>query len=224
MRQTVIIVAGGSGNRMESQLPKQFIKIDGFPILMHTIKRFYEYNPQIDIRLVLPEKHFCLWKELKEKYSFIIPHSIFAGGSSRFQSVKNGLQNIKNNTLIAIHDGVRPFVTKEVIYKGYKTAEENGAAIPVIEVLETIRKIEDKHSVTVDRSLFRLVQTPQIFKSDILIPAYEQNYQDKFTDDASVVEEYGISITMFNGNRENIKITTPNDLIIAKAYCEKFAN
>ncbi len=224
MKQTVVIVAGGSGNRMESELPKQFIEVNGLPILMHTIKRFFEYNPKIEIRLVLPESQFSFWNQLIEKHTFYIKHNVYAGGCSRFHSVKNGLQNIDNDTLIAIHDGVRPFIQKDVIGKGFETAQNYGAAIPVVDVVETIRRIDDNHSVTVDRNQYKLVQTPQIFTADILLAAYEQEYQDKFTDDASVVEASGKSVALFEGNRENIKITTPNDLVIASAYSEMFSD
>lgn len=218
MKEIVIIVAGGTGNRMQSEMPKQFIEVKGLPILMHTIKRFYKYNNKIEIRLVLPASQFDFWKELVSKHKFNIPLSLYSGGDKRFNSVKNGLKDIDQESLVAIHDGVRPFVSIETIQKGFDSAEANGAAIPVIEVHETLRKVSENSSETVNRKKYKLVQTPQIFKAEIILKAYQQENKDSFTDDASVVEAMNQTIYLFEGNRENIKITTPNDLLVANCY------
>jgi 2-C-methyl-D-erythritol 4-phosphate cytidylyltransferase len=221
MKETVIIVAGGSGSRMQSQLPKQFIEINGEPILMHTIRRFYEYNSKIDIRLVLPESQIKFWLQILPHYNFNIPCKIYKGGATRFQSVKNALVNIDKNSLVAIHDGVRPFVSLETIKNSFATASKKGSAIPVVDVVETVRQIESGRSKTVNRDNFKLVQTPQTFNADVILSAYNQEFQKSFTDDASVVEANGFKITLIEGNRENIKITTQIDLLIAQAYMGK---
>ena len=221
MKEVVVIVAGGSGSRMASELPKQFIELNGSPILMHTIKRFFDHNPTIEIRLVLPGKQFSVWEELKNKHQFDIEHTLIEGGETRFHSVKNGLKGIEEGCLIAVHDGVRPFVSREVIARSFEASKKYGAVIPVIDVYETIRQVKEHGSETVDRNQFKLVQTPQVFKSQLLLLAYEQKYNTSFTDDASVVEAYGHKIKLVEGNRENIKITAPNDLRVAEAYFNK---
>ena len=221
MHKTVVIVAGGSGNRMQNELPKQFIEINGLPILMHTIYRFANYQSDIEIRIVIPKSHFNYWDGLAKKHNFNIPHRLIEGGNTRFHSVKNGINNIKKNSLVAIHDGVRPFVSIETIEKGFQTALDNGSAIPVIDVHETLRHLIKDSSKTINRAEYKLVQTPQIFNSEIILAAYNQNYNEAFTDDASVVENMGNTITLFEGNRENIKITTPDDLLIARCYANK---
>lgn len=221
MQKTVLIVAGGSGSRMQNEIPKQFIELGGLPILMHTINKFWSFDYQIEIRLVLPGAQFEFWESLVEKYNFKVDLKLFAGGDSRFYSVKNGLAGLKANTIIAVHDGVRPFVSDETIKKTFTTAEEKGTAIPVIEVHETIRQITDEYSKTVDRNNFKLVQTPQVFQSEILLKAYQQLYNPGFTDDASVVESMDYKINLVEGNRENIKITTPYDLVVAEALLKK---
>jgi 2-C-methyl-D-erythritol 4-phosphate cytidylyltransferase len=218
MKEVVVIVAGGSGKRMKSELPKQFIELLGRPILMHTLEQFYKYSPEIDIRLVLPKKEIDTWKNLVEEHNFSISHEICPGGASRFHSVQNGLDGLDTETLIAIHDGVRPLVSKETITKGFQTAHEKGTAIPVIDVHETIREINGNESKTVNRDKYKLVQTPQVFRAEVLLLAYTQSFREEFTDDASVVESMGKKIHLFEGNRENIKITAPNDLKIAEAY------
>lgn len=219
MKKVVVIVAGGSGSRMKSELPKQFIELNGKPILMHTIERFYNFDSAMDIRIVLPLDQISFWEEMLPYYNFNITCKVYAGGNSRFQSVKNGLKDISNDTLVAIHDGVRPFVNELTIESGFKVAEEKGSAIPVISVFETIRRLDEAdRSQTVNRDKYKLVQTPQIFNSDILLEAYSQDFSEEFTDDASVVEAKGYAINLFEGNRENIKITTQVDLLVAKAY------
>ncbi|MBN2486606.1 MAG: 2-C-methyl-D-erythritol 4-phosphate cytidylyltransferase [Bacteroidales bacterium] len=217
MQKTVIIVAGGSGLRMNSETPKQFIEINGLPVLMHTINRFYEFSSNIEVRLVLPQHQFDFWEALCQKHNFTKTHELYSGGKTRFHSVKNGLQSLSPNGLVAIHDGVRPLASIGTIRNCFMAAEEYGAAIPVIDVHETIRKTDGLYSHTVDRRNFRLVQTPQVFDARLLIDAYRQEYNDSFTDDASVFESTGKPVMLVDGNRENIKITTPADLIIASA-------
>lgn len=218
MKQYVIIVAGGSGTRMGADIPKQFLLLCGKPVLMHTIECFYKFNPHITIVLALPGNQVEYWQQLCSDFDFIIPHVIAKGGFTRFHSVKNALVLIGNNaeSLVAIHDGVRPLVNAETIQKCFDSAELTGAAIPVIECFESVRKIEGDKSIAVDRSLYRMVQTPQVFRSQVILNAYEQPYLTGFTDDASVVEHNGHTVTLVEGNRENIKITTPYDMQIAE--------
>lgn len=219
MKKTVVIVAGGSGLRMNSELPKQFIEVNGKPILMHTIESFYNFDSNIDIRLVLPSDQIAFWNEMLPHYDFTISCKVFEGGKTRFHSVLNGLKDIDLDSLVAIHDGVRPFVSHHTIEQGFRLAEEKGSAVPVISVHESIRKLSgEKESETVDREHYKLVQTPQIFHAGILIDAYSQQFSKEFTDDASVVEAKGYTINLFEGNRENIKITTQVDLLVANAY------
>ena len=207
----VIIVAGGKGLRMGSEIPKQFLPVAGKPILMRTIERFHEYDPALNIILVLPESQQAYWHQLCEEHHFDIKHQIANGGDTRFQSSKNGLALIPDDEdgVVGIHDGVRPFVSKEVIEECFETAREEYAAIPVYAVTDTLRYI-DQHGggKNVLRSDYRVVQTPQTFN---------QEYKEQFTDDASVVESLGCQVAMVEGNRENIKITTPFDIKIAEA-------
>jgi 2-C-methyl-D-erythritol 4-phosphate cytidylyltransferase len=236
----VIIVAGGKGLRMGGNIPKQFMLLENRPVLMHTIQAFYNHETEIKIILVLPSEQTAYWKTLCIDYNFSVPHQIVSGGETRFHSVKNGLSLIKKelinnvNVLIGIHDGVRPLVDKELITRVYKQAESKGAAYPVIPVTDSMRKLTDNtchversrdtfmpceaETSPVDRSNYFLVQTPQVFKADILMEAYSREYKPEFTDDVSVVEASGIHHpVMVEGNRENIKITTPVDLVIAQA-------
>lgn len=217
MKKTVLIVAGGSGSRMESKIPKQFLELNGLPVIMHSIKQFISYDPSINVRIILPENQIDYWNELCKKYNFQVEHQVFEGGITRFQSVKNGLKDISPDCLIAIHDGVRPLVNLDTINRCFKAAEEFGAVIPVIDISETVREIRGDHSITVDRTKYKIVQTPQVFDAELLLRAYNQEYDDSFTDDASVVESSGRLVMMVDGNRENIKITTPIDLKIAEA-------
>jgi len=214
----IIIVAGGKGARMGAEIPKQFLILNGKPVLMHTIESFYNYDKSIKIILVLPEEQQDYWKQLCEKFNFKINHQIIFGGETRFHSVKNGLDTItEGSVLIGIHDGVRPLVSLDVISRCYDTAAEKDVAFPVIPVLETLRKKTKKGSITVNRADYYLVQTPQVFNSEIIKKAYLQDFSDTFTDDVSVVEalnEY--PVYEVEGSRENIKITTPIDLIIAE--------
>ena len=218
MKKYAIIVAGGKGLRMGGELPKQFIPVEGRPVLMRTLDTFYACDNSIQIILVLPRDHQPYWQELCREYQFAVPHRIADGGATRFHSVQNGLALVDApEALVAVHDGVRPFVSHEVINSCYHDAELHGAVVPVIPVVETVRQLVGQTSVTVSRDAYRLVQTPQTFCAELLRRAYEQPYCDAFTDDASVVEALGVTIHLVEGNRENIKLTTPFDLIVARA-------
>lgn len=216
MKKIAIIVAGGTGTRMESEVPKQFMLLNGLPVLMHTIRKFYACDSSIEIRIVLPESEIETWNELCNNNNFTIPCQVFPGGETRFHSVKNGLHDLSPHSLVAVHDGVRPLVSKDTIARCYTLAETNGSAVPVIPVRESIRKVEGEDSVSEERSHYRIVQTPQIFSSEILIDAYNLPFEDSFTDDASVVEKAGYKIYLTEGNEDNIKITTSKDLLIAE--------
>lgn len=212
----VIIVAGGKGLRMGIDLPKQFIPIGGKPILMHTIEAFYSYDPDINIILVLPSTHQVYWKELCYEYRFSIPYTIAYGGETRFHSVKNGLSLISEG-LVAVHDGARPFASKELISRCFDAAKKYGAAIPVIDSTDSLREMVDKEkSKIIDRSKIKLVQTPQVFDTNVLKDAYQTGYNDTFTDDASVVEAINKDIHLVKGEVTNIKVTTPWDLKIGE--------
>lgn len=237
MSDYVIIVAGGKGLRMGTDIPKQFLPIGGKPVLMRTIERFREYSESLQIILVLPKTQQDYWKELCHQYSFPLPQQggvgggsgapylLADGGETRFHSVQHGLALIPDDAegVVGVHDGVRPFPSIEVIRRCYETARTAKAVIPVIPVVETLRRMTQKepsllcHSETVPRGDYRLVQTPQTFDIQLLKAANRQPYRDFFTDDASVVEAYGQKVSMVEGNRENIKITTPFDLSIAEA-------
>jgi len=214
-----IIVAGGKGERMQTDIPKQFIEIKGKPILMYTLEVFHQYEASIQLILVLPTIQINTWKELCIKHSFMIPHLIIQGGQTRFNSVKKGLGAVQGHALVAIHDGVRPFVSLDTIKRCFDSAEKSGTAIPVVDMEESIRHIIGNESHSVDRSAYKLVQTPQVFDSIILKKAYDQNFSNLFTDDASVVEAAGSKIHLVEGNRENIKITTGFDLELAEILC-----
>jgi 2-C-methyl-D-erythritol 4-phosphate cytidylyltransferase len=220
MKKIAIIVAGGRGKRMNSPLPKQFMLLQNKPILMITLEKFFLYDNTIELRLVLPSSEINNWNLLCEKYDFKLGHQIYEGGIHRFFSVKNGLQHIDGKSLIAIHDGVRPLVSLKTIKNCFELAEEKGTAVPVMNLTESIRQLTTDGSVNRDRSLYRLVQTPQVFQSEILVNAYHSEYQESFTDDASVVENYGAKIFLAEGNEENIKITSPQDLLIAEAFAK----
>ena len=217
-----IIVAGGLGHRMKSSTPKQFLLLKGKPLLMHTISRFAEIRPQPEIILVLPEGQSDTWKKLCREYKFNIRHSVTDGGKERFHSVKNGLKLIQSDSLVAIHDGVRPLVSTGVIEECYRVASVTGSAIPVVSPSESVRELRgDGSSRPVNRDTIRLVQTPQVFRSELIKRAYSSRYSTAFTDDATVVEELGLPVTLVAGNPENIKITTPADLAYASSLMEE---
>ena len=215
----IIIVAGGKGLRMGSDIPKQFLPIGGKPVLMRTLERFREYSADLQIILVLPEAQQDYWQELCRKYNFEVEYQLANGGQTRFHSVQNGLALVPDDAegVVGVHDGVRPFPSIEVIRNCYETARTVKAVIPVIPVVETVRHISPLTSKTVPRDEYRLVQTPQTFDIQLLKAANRQPYNNGFTDDASVVESYGHAITLVEGNRENIKITTPYDIVVAEA-------
>jgi 2-C-methyl-D-erythritol 4-phosphate cytidylyltransferase len=214
----IIIVAGGKGLRMGTDIPKQFLPIGGKPALMRTLERFREYSADLQIILVLPKAQQAYWHQLCEEYHFDVEYTLANGGQTRFHSVQNGLAKVPDDAqgVVGVHDGVRPFPSIEVIRNCYETAREKKAVIPVIPMVETVRHLEGDSSVTVPRGDYRLVQTPQTFDIQLLKAANRQPYNDGFTDDASVVEAFGYNITLVEGNRENIKITTPYDLKIAE--------
>lgn len=218
MKEYVIIVAGGKGLRMGSDIPKQFLPIGGKPVLMRTLERFREYSANLQIILVLPKAQQDYWQELCKEYEFAVKYQLANGGETRFHSVQNGLALIPDDTegVVGVHDGVRPFPSIAVIHRCYETAQSQKAVVPVIPVVETVRHLENEKSVTVPRDEYCLVQTPQTFDIQLLKAANKQPYNNGFTDDASVVESYGHPITLVEGNRENIKITTPFDLKIAE--------
>ena len=221
MKKYVVIVAGGSGKRMASDTPKQFMKISGKPVLGYTMEKFYHFDKKMGIILVLPEDFIDYWKEICRESSLEIPHFIQKGGETRFHSVKNGLEPVEDNSLVAIHDGVRPLVSQQTIERCYDTAKEKNTAVPVVPVHASLRKLKSKGSYPVDRSDYFIVQTPQVFSSSALKKAYQQEYHPLFTDDASVAEAYGMEIHLVEGNPENIKITTPSDFIIARSLVEE---
>ena len=220
MSDYVIIVAGGKGLRMGSDIPKQFLPIGGKPVLMRTIERFREYAADLQIILVLPKAQQDYWQQLCKDYHFDVAYQLANGGATRFHSVQNGLALIPDDAegVVGVHDGVRPFPSVDVIRNCYETARTAKAVIPVVPVVETLRHLGSPmgQSTTVPRSEYRLVQTPQTFDIQLLKAANRQPYNDGFTDDASVVEAFGFDITLVEGNRENIKITTPYDLKIAE--------
>lgn len=216
MNRYVIIVAGGKGLRMGGDIPKQFLPVGGKPVLMRTLEAFYAFDSSIHIILVLPVSQQAYWKELCVTYHFTLHHEIADGGETRFHSVKNGLAYVKEEGVIGVHDGVRPFVSQEVIARCYEVAQHAKAVVPVVDVVETVRHLTEAGSETVPRGDYKLVQTPQVFDARLLKEAYSQEYTDAFTDDASVVEAWGKEVSLVPGNRENIKLTTPFDLKIAE--------
>jgi 2-C-methyl-D-erythritol 4-phosphate cytidylyltransferase len=212
----VVIVAGGSGKRMGVDTPKQFLELSGRPVLMHTIERFREFNDSIEIITVLPDNQLRYWIELQKKYSFDIPNTLVKGGAKRFISVRHGLEFVNTPGLVAIHDGVRPLVRLETIKRCFEAAEKYGNAIPVISPADSLRLETGASNVPINRINVKQVQTPQVFDVKLIKNAYDQDYDPSFTDDATVLEKTGEKIHMVDGNRENIKITNPEDLFIAQ--------
>jgi len=215
MQKYALIVAGGMGKRMGSEIPKQFLEIAGKPVLMHTIDRFYRYDSNIRIILVLPENQSEFWARLMERHAFKVPHILVKGGLHRFFSVKNGLGAIGENGLVAIHDGVRPLVSSETIKRCFDTAEKYGNGVPVVSPADSLRVIKNEKNMPVRREQFRLIQTPQVFEVNQIKRAYMAEYSSDFTDDATVFELSGHEIHLVEGNRENIKITNPEDMAVA---------
>jgi 2-C-methyl-D-erythritol 4-phosphate cytidylyltransferase len=219
-KEYALIVAGGKGMRVKSQVPKQFLELAGQPVLMHTIDAFFRYAPDITVILVLPKSDINTWHSLCAQYNYYKSIILQKGGETRFQSVRNGLQKIEGDGLVAIHDGVRPLVTEKIIAESFKLAAIHNTAIASIPLKESLRMTQDGTTKAVDRSQFKLIQTPQTFKVSLIKDAYQLDEDLSLTDDASVAEKAGIKITLFEGSYENIKITTPEDLIVAKALLE----
>lgn len=219
-QEYALIVAGGKGTRIKSALPKQFLELNRLPILMHTINAFLRYSKNIIIILVLPEDDFDTWQALCDKHNFTAKLILQKGGDTRFQSVKNGLDKIEGEGLVAIHDGVRPLVSKDIIGASYHLAAVHKTAVAAVRLKESIRMTDQDNTRSVDRSAFRLIQTPQTFDVALIKKAYQIKDDPTLTDDASVAERAGHVISLFEGSYENIKITTPEDLIVAQALFE----
>lgn len=214
-KKIAVIVAGGSGTRMGSAIPKQFLELAGKPVLWHTVNAFASAYNDMEIRLVLPEVHFAMVASWLPEFSNV---TLVRGGDTRFHSVKNGLLTVKEPAVIFVHDGVRPLASAALIQRCYEAALENGSAIPVIDMKDSIREIGEEGNRAVDRERFRIIQTPQTFLSEWLLPAFDQRYDPLFTDEATVVEKMGKRIHLVPGEDANIKITRPLDLVMAAAF------
>lgn len=221
MKYYAIIVGGGSGSRMQSDIPKQFMLIKGRPVLMHTIEAFYNSELKPQIIVVLNVDYHPLWEQLCGQYHFHIPHKLVKGGQQRFHSVKNGLKSITGHAVIAIHDAVRPMVSNDLISRSYHKAEKSGNAVAAIKCRDSVRQKSGNTSIPLNREDIYLVQTPQTFQYSILNKAYKQEYRNEFTDDASVVERSGVSINLIEGENKNLKITFPEDILLAELYINK---
>lgn len=216
MQRSTIIVAGGSGKRMGAPVPKQFMLLNGKPLLCRTIDVFRAYDATMPIIVVLPEAHIPIWKALCIGHGFHTEHSIVAGGEERFHSVRNGLAAIGHDGLVAVHDGVRPLVSVELIARCFAAAQEHGSAIPVVPISSSVREVMGGTSRSMDRSALRTVQTPQCFRVELLKKAFELPYDAAFTDEATLVERTGVTVQLVEGEDANIKITTPLDLKVAE--------
>jgi len=215
-----VIVAGGKGTRIRSTIPKQFLELKGKPILMHTIQAFLDYSPELNLVLVLPADDFDRWEKLCEQYHFRPAMKLITGGETRFQSVRNGLDALPEEGLVAIHDGVRPLVSTDIIGASFRLAAVHGSAIAAVRLKESIRATDQDTTKAVDRSRFRLIQTPQTFQCSLIKAAYRVREEPSMTDDASVAEHAGHRISLFEGSYENIKVTTPEDLVVAEALLQ----
>ncbi|MBS0011138.1 MAG: 2-C-methyl-D-erythritol 4-phosphate cytidylyltransferase [Bacteroidales bacterium] len=217
MHSYLILVAGGRGLRMGAPVPKQFLSLAGKPVIFHTLNKFISYKPGIEIIIALPESIESKWGQLCEQYGFDHHHLVVKGGAERFHSVKNGLSMIRQKSLVAVHDAVRPLVSTETLDRCFAMAAQKGTAIPFIQPSESVRELAGRSSRPIKRDNIALIQTPQVFRSEIILAAYTKAYKPDFTDDASVVEAAGHKINLVKGNRENIKITTKEDLLVAEA-------
>ncbi len=217
MTEYALIVAGGKGTRIKSGLPKQFIEINGKPILLHTLEAFYRYSEKVIIVLVLPEDDFGIWNGICKKFNFNKTVLLQKGGETRFQSVRNGLDQMTGEGLVAIHDGVRPLVSEDIIGASFRLASIHQFAVAAVRLKESIRMTDQDNTKAMDRSRFRMIQTPQTFNLQLIKNAYQIKEDSSLTDDASVAERAGHVISLFEGSYENIKITTAEDLIIAEA-------
>ena len=215
MEKYLVVVAGGKGSRLDPNTSKQFLLLDGLPLLMHTIQAF-KFIPDLNIIVVLPEHHYTTWKTLCARFQFTTPHQLAPAGPKRFHSVKSGLNQVPDKSLVAIHDGVRPLIAPTVAKRCFELAERKGSAVPVILIRESMRKTEESLNHAVNRDQFRIVQTPQVFHSSLIKKAYRNNFDERFTDDASVFEHIGGQIHLTEGNRDNIKITDKLDLLLAE--------
>jgi len=220
LKEYAIIVAGGKGTRIESKLPKQFLELDGKPVLLHTIDAFLKYSESINLILVLPEDDFSVWRVICDRFQFHRSITLQKGGATRFQSVKNGLAKIEGAGLVAIHDGVRPLVSADIIAASFRLAAVHRSAVAAVRLKESIRMTDKDNTKAVDRSQYRLIQTPQTFEVSLIKKAYEMQEDSSLTDDASVVEKNGHRISLFEGSYENIKITTAEDMVIAEALIQ----
>jgi 2-C-methyl-D-erythritol 4-phosphate cytidylyltransferase len=217
MHRTTIIVAGGSGKRMGATVPKQFLLLKGRPLLCWTIEAFQHFDPAMPIVLVLPVDQIPVWGALCINFHFDVPHQVVAGGEERFHSVRNGLACVTHDGLVAVHDGVRPLLSTDLIARCFAAAEEHGAAIPVIPISSSVRELTTEGSEAIDRSRLRAVQTPQCFRAPLLRRAFELPYDPAFTDEATLVERLGVEVHLVEGEERNIKLTTPFDLKVAEA-------
>lgn len=220
MKQYVIVVAGGKGLRMGSDTPKQFLKVKGKAIILHTLEKIKKALPLAELFLVLPKTEEGRWNAISKGTEFE-KISIAFGGATRFDSVKAGLDLIQSPGIVGVHDAVRPFVSVETIQNVFTIAEKSGAAIPVTDLKDSLRILKSDKSLSVNRSDYKIVQTPQCFKSELIIASYQQEYSERFTDDASVVESYGADISLIEGNDSNIKITTKKDFKVAEFLLEE---
>ena len=217
----VILVAGGSGSRMGAAIPKQFLELHGQPILAVTLRRFLRVLPDSEITVALPEAELVRWDALARQYGLLGSHRVCIGGATRFESVRNALQTVSDCDYIAVHDAVRPFVSRQLIDNCLATAIKYGAAVPAVTPVDSYRMVEpDGSNLHIDRNTLRIVQTPQVFRADLLREAYRTEFRDTFTDDASVVEAAGHGIALCSGDRFNIKITSPEDMTIAETIFE----
>lgn len=220
MKKYAIIVAGGSGTRMKGSLPKQFLLLRGKPVIVFSMEAFYNYDPSIEINIVIHPDYIAYFEELSKNIGLSFPFVVAAGGEMRFHSVKNGLQLIEGDGLVAIHDAARPLISVDFVAKQFAEAEKHGSAMPGIALKDTIRQIEGDASQQLDRTKLRAMQTPQVFRVSELKKAYEQDYRPVFTDDASVMEAAGFPLYLTEGSPRNIKITLPEDIALAEALMD----
>ena len=216
MQRSTIIVAGGSGRRMGGPIPKQFMLVKGKPLLCWTIEAFHAFDPAMPIVVVLPEAQIPIWKALCIGHGFVIDHQVVAGGEERFHSTRNGLAVVQGDGVVAVHDGVRPLVSKELIARCFAAAEEHGAAIPVVPITSSVRLVDGDASRAIDRTGMRAVQTPQCFQVALLRAAFAAPYDPAFTDEATLVERTGTSVHLVPGEEKNLKVTTPIDIRVAE--------
>lgn len=224
LKKYAIIVAAGSGRRLESEVPKQFMELAGKPMLLHSLEKFFNYDKELQIYLVLPQSYISFWKELAEKNKVVIPHEIVAGGAERFHSVKTALDLIETDEtgLVAVHDAARPLLSEALIKLTFDVAADYGSALPAIPVKDSLRKLENEQWEAVNRKDYKAVQTPQVFNLKSLKEAYNRPYHDSFTDDASVYESAGNTIQLVDGEEKNFKVTTPEDFVYCRYLIENY--